>query len=711
MSTRDRLRLALILAACCLSLSASSVSQALPAIAKTAHVGVGYTVPTMGFLGSYAVNGRPTFCIDLNGQGPSTASGYTASAGRPIRKQLGWTKDHKGGTAAAARGAALTEVELGRLGYLLDRYAATRSAATAVAVEHAVRGLTVGDRAQADREALRWKAAVRAHPGLRAEYDRISKDVAAHAGPYTVSATWASTPSAAADGELTVTLLSKAGSGMPGVAVRGTSTAGGTAQAWTAVTDATGTASVPVPVTAKGSLDVAVSVPDLANPAPILYTPKRYGSATSPDYAAQRTVGAAARTTLFATASANISSVIPTVTTQAGPATPTAGDSLTDDVTLAGSAHGYTGTATASLWGPFDKAPTKKSCASPATPLARTTVDLSGDGTVTTPGLPVTSPGFYTWTVDLPAGGLQDAVSTPCADKAETVFVTAAPAVTLVTDGPPKPGQPAIATLSASGMYPGFAAKATLTLYGPFATTPTATDCTGKSKALTSTVPLAGDGNYPLKTFTIPVSGYYTWAVAVPGNPTQAAITLDCGADDKTFLVVRDDIPALTLTQTATAGSSAPGSTAAAKGARLTLASGPVNAPLVSVKPLLGGIDVPPNIALAGQFDQGAHVGDLFGAIVVAGRPSDANNAPGAMVNLSKVAVGDAVTLVDVNGKTRKFTVDSTSTLPRTDPIPASLLTQGDPLRLVILSTTDPLTYGAGLTTYRSHLIVTATPA
>ena len=709
---RDRFRLALIAAACCLSLSASSLSQALPAAAKPSHLGVGLTVGKVGFIGTYAVNGRPTFCIDLNGQGPSTASGYTASQGHPILKQLGWTTDHKGGTASSIRGPALTAAELGQLAYLLDHYAATRSATTAVAAEHVVRLLTVGDKAQADREAVRWRAAVAARPAVRATFDAMAKDVRAKAGPYAVTATWATTPTAQADGALTVTVLSQAGSGMAGITLHGTTTAGdGSVQPWTSHTDAQGAAAVPIPVTAKGSLSLAVIAVGLPASAPILYTPKHYGSAKSPDNVAQRTVGAAPRVSVSASVTATVGSVVPTVTTAAGPATPTSGDSLTDDITLTGAARGYQGTATASLWGPFDKAPTAKSCASPATPAETTTVDVSGDGTVTTPGLPVTTPGYYTWSIDLPAAGLQDAVSTACGDKTETVFVTAAPVLTLATAGPPQPGQPATATVSISGMYPNYSPKAALTLYGPFLTTPTVTDCTSKTKALTSTVTLAGDGDYPTKPFTLPFSGYYTWAVSVPGNSTEPAITLDCGADDRTFLVVRDDIGALNLSQTATGGSTAPDSTAAAKTAKLTITTGPVNAPLVSAKGLLGGIDVPPNIALSAQFDQGAHVGDLLGAIVIAGRPSDANATPGAMANLSKVNVGDAVTLVDVNGKTGKFVVDSVTTLPRTQSIPANLLAQGNPLSLVILSTIDATLYGAGLTTYRTHLIVTATPA
>jgi hypothetical protein len=708
---RARLRLGLIAAACLVSLTSSSIGQALPAAAGTAHPGVGFSFGGGDFMGTYAVDGRPTFCIDLNGQGPSTASGYTASAGRTILKQLGWTKDHKGGNAGAVRGPALSKVELAQLAYLLDRYAGTRSAATAAAAEHLVRALTVGDQAQAAREAVRWKQVGAAHPATRTAFEAIAKDVQAHAGPYAVTATWSTSVSAKSDGVLAVSVVAASGAAMAGVPVRVGSGTGPGAQTWTAVTDGTGAASVAVTAAAKGTLDLIVAAANLPGPAPTLYTPKRYGTARSPDHFAQRTVGASARTAVTTTATVTIEGATPKVTTRAKPAAPTLTDSLTDDITVSGSARGYQGAATASLWGPFATAPSAKSCAGTTGPVATTTVDVSSDGTVTTTGLPVSSPGYYTWTVDLPAGPLQDAVSTPCADKTETVFVTAAPALTIATDGPPAPGVPTTATVSVSGMYPGYAPKATLALYGPFATAPTAADCTSKTKALTTTVSLPGDGDYPTKAFTLPVSGHYTWAVSVPGNATQPAITLDCGADDQTFAAVRPDLTALTLTQTGSVDATPPGSTTAARSAKLTIVNGPIAAPLVSAGPLLGGIDVPANVALAAEFDQGAHAGDLLGTIVIAGRPTDPNNAPGALANLAGVSVGDQVTLVDVSGKTQKFIVDGTTTLPRGQQIPASLLVQDEPLRLLILSTTDPVPYGSGLTSYRSHLLVSAAPA
>jgi hypothetical protein len=55
--------------------------------------------------------------------------------------------------------------------------------------------------------------------------------------------------------------------------------------------------------------------------------------------------------------------------------------------------------------------------------------------------------------------------------------------------------------------------------------------------------------------------------------------------------------------------------------------------------------------------------------------------------------------------------VTSATTMPRTQVLPATLFAQTGPLRLVILSATDPVFFGAGLVTYRSHVVVTAMPS
>ena len=150
---------------------APTADTVVRASAGTAHLGVGYRFPNDGWMGTYVVGNRPTFCIDLNGRGPSTASGYVAAPAARLKKQVGWSPDHRGGTADALTGPALTAQELGRLAYLTDRYAATTSPVTAAAAEHVVRLLTVGDAAQSRREKARWAQTLAAHPKVKHAFD------------------------------------------------------------------------------------------------------------------------------------------------------------------------------------------------------------------------------------------------------------------------------------------------------------------------------------------------------------------------------------------------------------------------------------------------------------------------------------------------------------------------------------------------------------
>jgi hypothetical protein len=681
------------------------------ASAGTGKPDVGYRFPNGGFMGTYSVNSQPTFCIDLNGQGPSTASGFTAAAEAPIRKQVGWTADHKGGNAASIRGATLTDTELGQLAYLTDRYAATPSPITATAAEHFVRGLTTGDKDQTSREAVRWAEAVKARPAVRAAFDTISAEVSRLAGPYRVTATWSTRPTTLSAGLLTVQVKSKAGTPMPGVPLVSSYTALPVPRVVADSTDASGTALVTIPVTSKGTLGVTVIARDLPSFLPLLYVPKKHTTPRTLDYAAQRTIGKAPRVNVTSDITGDIVAAAPTVTTQAAPASAAVGDQLTDTLTLKGTAAGYHASVVASLWGPFDKSPTAKSCATPATPAKTVTVDVSGDGNATTPAVTVAVAGYYTWTEALPESPLQNAVNTPCGAATQTMLVTAKPTITLSATGAHHPGDTVAGTVTASGMLAGFAPKAIVTLYGPFSTTPSAADCTSKTKGATTTLPLTGDGTYSTPDVALPRIGYYTWTLAVPGNTMQPAVNLACGYPTGRFVVARDDVGALTVTQTGTTGATAPSGVPAAKGPVLTIASQSIAAALVSMSRAGAGLAVPANAAQVGQFDEGAMVGDLLGTIILAGRPSDASGAAGGLLNLSSVTVGAAVTLTDVGGKTQKFVVDSVTILPRTQDPAADLFTQSSPLRLVILSTTGMVTYGAGLVTYLNHVIVVASPA
>jgi hypothetical protein len=913
---------------------------------NTGKPDVGFRFPHNGFLGTYQVNGQGTFCIDLNGQGPSTASGYASGPGTRIRTQVGWTTDHKGGNASSLKGPWLTDAQLGKLAYITERYAETSSATTAAAAEHVVRLITVGDKAQAAREVVRWNEAVKAHPLLAKVYPVVSDEVAKRAGPYRLSLGWTTPPTAYTSGVLAVQVLSNAGVALPGVAVKATVRSPAGTSSLSGTTGGSGTARLTVPVQAAGALGVTVTTGQVAAEHPLLYLPKKYETPGTTDYAAQRTVGRAPRSTLSGTLSTTIAAAVPTVTVAAsetkvypgstvsgtvtikgtvpkaggtavatlwGPfaakptstscaaPSPSAGDvgvdvtgdgtftipgitatdpgyyvwtvtlpgnalqslvttacgaatataqvldpvtpkvttkssatsilpggtvtdtltvsgtapnytgtatatlwgpfaakptstsctgaaqagqgsvaitgngtfttpsvtlttpgyytwtdtltatvaqkeytticgadvvqvlpkvspkitqkavpatlapngTVTDAITVKGSAKGYTGTATATLWGPYSAKPTAGDCAATDPQVGQGSVAVTGDGTFTTPSLTIPTAGYYTWTVTLPGSIAQADVTTVCGETAAGVLVTATPTITIGAAGPLLAGDDGVGTITATGMFPDLALKATATLYGPFGSAPTASSCTSGKKLMTSTVQLNGDGTYTTDSVTVSMVGYYSWTLSVPKDTTEPGVTQACGAAVGLFQVVRTDLGALTVTNTSTAGSTAPSGTTVGKGQPyLSIPSVSINAPLVPVGLLPPGIDTPDDPSLAGEVDVAAHAGEAAGTIVVAGRVGDVHNNPGAFFRLSQVAVGAQITLKDpLTGVTQKFVVNSVQILPRVQVLPASLFTQSDtPLRLVILSATDEIWYGGGtMVTHRSHVVVTAT--
>ncbi len=679
--------------------------------APAARTAVGFTSKADGWAGTWTVNGKRAFGIDLDSRAPSTATGYTAASARFLAPQVGWTKTHRKGGAAAVRGKRLNAVALAQLAYLTDRYASSASPIVAVAAEHAVLLLTSGDRAQRRRESARWSGVVKAHPTARKALAAISADVADHVGPYTVTPTWTTPPTVFAPGSLVVHVASATGKPMTGIRITGTYTTAAGSTAISASTDTKGAVKVPVTVFAKGPLVVRLAANDLPGTVPVLYTPKRFRDRGSPDRLAERLLGAAVRAPLRATVSTIVAPAVPVVTTTTKPAIPVPGSRITDDVTLAGTAPGWTGRIAASLWGPFPRPPGGSDCDRSAGHLAaRVAVDAAGDGTVTTPAATVTEPGYYTWTEDVPGNPLQDEVVTPCGAGTETFVIAGTPSLAIGLVGDPAPGNEVDVTLTADGAFPGLPAAATLTLYGPFATKPTATSCTTAALTDVETATITGDDTVTATTITTGATGYYTWTVALPAVGTlQTPASIPCASSAGTFVVSRPDIGPLDVTTTGSVGASEPIGPAPSGGPVLTIGSASVAAPLQAVPLNPPGIAVPSDYSVAGQLDVGAHVGDTWGTIVVAGRVGNVYGKHGALYDLSHVATGDSISLTDVNGLTGRFTVTSVTTMPRTQVLPATLFAQTGPLRLVILSATDPVFFGAGLITYRSHVVVTAT--
>jgi hypothetical protein len=692
--------------------SGSTLPSAAKKPAKPARAKPGVGLRSRdGWAGTWSVNGKQAFGIDLDSRDPSTATGYTGTPAKRVHRQVGWSKNHRKGGADAVRGPTLSSQDLDRLAYLADRYAGARSATTTAAAEHAVLAITAVDKAQATREKARWSAVVRAQPAAKATYDAVAADARDHAGPYTLTTAWTTAPSAFTPGGLAVQLVSAAGKPMTGMRITGRYLSAPGAASITATTDAKGGTTLNVPVKTKGAIAVTLTAADLPNTVPVLYTPKRFRDRRSPDHIAQRLIGAAPRTSVGATATASVAAAVPLVTTHANPATPALTSRLTDDITLTGTVPAYAGRIAASLWGPFPASPAPGDCNTLTAKLAaRVAVDVSGDGTVTTPPVTVVSPGYYTWVEDVPGTPLQDEVLTTCGDQKETFIVPGTPSLSLAVTGDRVPGGDLEADLTIRGSFPHLAADPTLTLYGPFPAPPIVSSCTAGAVADTTTTTVQDDGTVVAATVTAGTTGYYSWTVSLPSvTKMQAAASIVCGDPRGVFAVNRPDIGALDVTSTGSVGATDPGPPPPPGGPLLSIGSVSVAAPLVSVPLNPPGIAVPSDYSLAGEVDIGAHVGDAWGTVVVAGRVGDVHGVHGALYDASHVAAGAAITLTDVNGLTGHFTVTSVTTQPRTDVLPASLFAQTGPLRLVILTTTDPVFFGGGLITYRSHVIVTAT--
>src|SRR5512133_2017229 len=97
-------------------------SAAKPAKPAPAKPGVGFRSRD-GWAGTWSVNGKRAFGIDLDSRDPSTATGYTGTPAKRLHRQVGWSANHRKGGADAVRGPTLSSQDLARLAYLADRYA------------------------------------------------------------------------------------------------------------------------------------------------------------------------------------------------------------------------------------------------------------------------------------------------------------------------------------------------------------------------------------------------------------------------------------------------------------------------------------------------------------------------------------------------------------------------------------------------------------
>lgn len=290
--------------------------------------------------GQYRVGGAAVYCIDLDANDPTRASGWASTPASDLRQQVGWGS---GAGRQGVRGPATSAEALARLNYVLTRWGSTTDNDRAAAVEHLVREATMGDARQRAVEARRWAAVVRAHPRAATLHAEMAVIARRDAGPYRVVTRWERSPGVSTPGTLAIQVLSASGRAQPDVPLD-VRVRGGVVVTRTRTTDS-GTARWQVRVEPGNTVRVEVAA-RAAHRLPRLFTPRRWGQAGHADARIQRVVGSGGLADYRASLTASVPR--PTISTSARDALDgdsylaTAGGVVNDTVTWTGLTPGST---------------------------------------------------------------------------------------------------------------------------------------------------------------------------------------------------------------------------------------------------------------------------------------------------------------------------------------------------------------------------------
>lgn len=483
-------------------------------------------------MGQFQLGDLVVWCIDLNSWGPQRASGWTQTRTDRIRKQVAFG-DREGHTHIA--GPLVSRAELAEIAWVLEwAEQNVNDDASAIAVDHVIRLRTVGDAAQETRMTNRLDAATDLYPTVPELVERLEKRAAAEAGPYRLALELEP-----GEGNGTVQVLGRAGTPLPNRTVRIAIGVDGGESTVDADTGPEGIGTFPLPdVTGEVTVRAAASVPGSI---PVVHTPTHYDDENHQDYRVQRMLSAGEHTEVTATDSYRVGGDTPSVVTVTSAATVVAGDEIHDVLRVSG-AGSYSGTATATLWGPYDAPPRRHNCRDEDASPGSVTVDVDGDGTYRTPDVRVSEPGHYTWTVTLPPVDGSERVTTPCGVEAETTRVESD--VTVTTDvraGGNSTNKPTVGIdvrdeVHVVGLGEDEPARISATLWGPYDTAPGKDRCQpGDPVAGEVFLEISGDGSHLTPAVRPAEPGHYVWTVEVESDGLDAPVHTPCGDPRETI--------------------------------------------------------------------------------------------------------------------------------------------------------------------------------
>ncbi|HTI35213.1 MAG TPA: sortase [Miltoncostaea sp.] len=420
----------------------------------------------------------PTFCIDLRFWYPDKAHRYEQILNDGLRN---------------AAGAPVSIEKQRRMAYALWEYGRSNVPGRQAAVMLYVHGL-MGDGApgEADPGAI--------GPEVEALVGRITRDAARFHGPYRLDLSVPGGLRAGTAATGTAKIVSAEGDAVPGVVIQLDAT-GTTGLPATVRTDAKGVATFTFTPTTGDGVSIDARSESIASTLPRIFRPTAGASARN----GQR-LAAAASQRVSATATQVSKKATIAISTTAFPSAVLAGRAVRDRVRISGLPAGRSTTITANVHGPFR---TKADIRCDVTPAATGTFTATKSGTVGSPVVRLSRPGYYTYQLVVAGDAGLAPVTTPCGVPAETFVVQRQPTVTTkVSQQQVRPGAGITDTVIVSGLVD---ERATVdaALYGPFPSRE-AVRC-DTTPVWQGTVDATGDGEYPTAAVTLTTPGYYTY--------------------------------------------------------------------------------------------------------------------------------------------------------------------------------------------------------
>lgn len=448
---------------------------------------------------------KHAYCIDLRYWYPSASSRFREDSSETLRNRDG----------------ELVSIEKRRrMAYAVWADGRTSTPTQAAAVMLYVHGL-MGDGAPGEVAPDALGAPV------AETYARIASDAARFHGPYRIEARLPARLRAGTRVTGTARVLSASGNALPGIALHlGAPGARGLPER--VETNANGVATLSLTPTTSGPLQLRIRTQPLAATLPRVYQPTTPAASRN----GQRIVVPASQV-VTETVQRTVEKVPVTVSTTAQPSRVLIGEPSRDRVVVETASERWRATVSVRIFGPFPETGAIRCNGTPAWEGSFTT---DGPGTYSTPPARLTSPGWYTYQLELPPDDTHLGSSTPCGVPEESFRVEAQPRLrTVVSATRVTPGATVTDTIEVRGLGR-TSATIRAALYGPFPARE-AIQCTGRP-VWTGTVQATGDGRLVTTPVRLDVPGFYTYRESIAASGFVRAAQTACGEVAETTVVV-----------------------------------------------------------------------------------------------------------------------------------------------------------------------------